>query len=83
MTPAGLCAVPRGGGTAIGGGLGIGGLGIGGIADTAVAAGGDAEIATRDLQSAQTMNFAPAGTVASATRLSVPQAEQVASIIQG
>jgi hypothetical protein len=70
-----------------GGGTGTGGLGIAG--GTLGSAGGGAAgaatagIAIRDLQSAQVTNFAPTGTLASDTRLSAPQAEQVASIIQG
>ena len=38
--------------------------------------------ATRDLQLAQVTNFAPTATSASAMRLSVPHAAQVASIIR-
>jgi hypothetical protein len=37
---------------------------------------------TRDLQLEHVTNFAPTGTSASAMRLTVPQAEQVASIIR-
>jgi hypothetical protein len=56
---------------------GIGGGSFGGGGGAA----GATWIAMRDLQSAQVMNFAPTGTLASDTRLSVPQAEQVASIM--
>jgi hypothetical protein len=55
--------------------------GIGGGSFAAGGAGGGGVIAMRDLHSSQVMNFAPAGTLASDTRLSAPQAEQVASIM--
>jgi len=45
-----------------------------------VAVGGASD--TRALQSLHVMDFAPAGKLASDTRLSVPQAPQVASIIR-
>jgi hypothetical protein len=59
-------------------GVGFAGGNFGGGGGGATALAG---IATRDLQSAHVMNLAPTGTVASDTRLSVPQAEQVASIM--
>jgi hypothetical protein len=77
IAPEGPSDTP-GGPFGVGGGIfGSGGRGIEGIAP--VFTGN----ATRDLQLLQFTNFAPAGTSASAMRLSVPQAEQVASIIRG
>ena len=65
-----------GGGTTIGGfGIAGGSLGSGGAADAAGST-------IRDLQSMHVTNFAPTGALASGTRLSVPQAEQMASIIR-
>jgi hypothetical protein len=72
MTPAGLA----------GGAAGAAGFGVPGARCAAAGIGGGIAIETRDLQSAHVMNFAPPGTLASGTRLSVPQAEQVASIIR-
>jgi hypothetical protein len=75
---AGFCGAIVGIDGTFGGGIfGSGGFGIDGIA-VAVFTGN----ATRDLQLLQFTNFAPAGTSASAMRLRVPHAEQVASIIR-
>jgi hypothetical protein len=58
-------------------GTAAGSFGIVGIGGFAAAGSG-----TRDLQLAHATNLAPTGTSDSAMRLCVPQAEQVASIIQ-
>ncbi|HEX3762609.1 MAG TPA: hypothetical protein VHW23_28095 [Kofleriaceae bacterium] len=54
---------------------------MGGGSGVAEVAGATGVIAMRDLQSPHVMNLAAAGTLASGTRLSVPQAGQVASIM--
>src|SRR5512140_1273469 len=65
------------GGTVVDAGAGM----SAGTFDGSDAEPGGSGSATRDLQPAHVMNFAPAGTLASETRFCVPQAEQVASII--